>query len=164
MGTILTKEAIISPCKKYRYFLNREIKSEGKTLTFIMLNPSTADASDDDPTIRRCIGFCNSLGYSKLNVVNLFAFRSTNPKELLKVNDPVGPENLSYIEKTIHSSDMVICAWGAKYSSIKNQDKHILSLLKHYDLYALKVTKNGCPHHPLRLSSDLRPILFRKKI
>lgn len=162
MEHISTKDAIISSCGKYRYFLSRVVGNSEKILTFIMLNPSTANAIDDDPTIRRCLSFCTSLGYGILHVVNLFAYRSTNPSELLIVENPVGKENLDFIKNVVQNSDMTICAWGTK-GSIKNQDKFIINFLKNFDLYALKITKNGHPSHPLYLKSDLKPILFNKK-
>ncbi len=162
MHTISTNEAVISPCNNYRYFLSRLISLDQKVLTFIMLNPSTADAVDDDPTIRRCIGFCDSLGYGTLQVVNLFAYRSTDPSELLTAEDPVGIENLEFVKNTVQKSDMIICAWGTK-GSIKNQNKVIINHLKNFDLYALKITKGGHPSHPLYLKSDLKPMLFNKQ-
>lgn len=159
MTTVLTKEAVISPCEKYRYFLSRNVGGSTKSLVFIMLNPSTADAVDDDPTIRRCIGFCKSLGYGKLSVVNLFAFRATDPSELLAAHDPVGNENAKFIKDTVEKADLTICAWGTK-GSINNQDKVVLELLKHSRLHALKISKRGYPCHPLYLKSDLKPFVF----
>lgn len=166
MEHVETKEAIISPCGNYRYFLSRKIGESKKTLTFIMLNPSRDDAIDDaiddDPTIKRCVGFCQSLGYGTLHVVNLFAFRSPDPSELLNAEDPIGEENLKFVKNTVQNSDMTICAWGTN-GSIKNQDKVILNLLGDFDLYALKITKYNFPSHPLYLSADLKPVLFQKK-
>jgi len=127
-----------------------------------MLNPSIANALEDDPTIKRCKDFCNRLEYGTLNVVNLFARISPDPWVLNNQEDNVGPENLEHILKTAHSSDMIICAWGTK-GTIRNQSENIINLLKDFDLYALKITKHGHPSHPLYLRADSKPVLFREK-
>ncbi len=159
MVDVFIKDAVISPRGRYRYLLTRYISNSPKQLVFIMLNPSTADAVDDDPTIRRCIGFCKSFGYGKVSVVNLFAFRATDPSELLTAHDPIGAENAKYIKDTVEKADLTICAWGTK-GSINNQDKVVLELLKHSRLHALKISKRGYPCHPLYLKSDLKPFVF----
>lgn len=156
--------AIISDCGKYRYFLQRETgMPDERTLLFIMLNPSTADASLDDPTIRKCKGFGGFFGYGKIAVVNLFAFRATNPAELSKTNFPEGPENLAHIAKAINSADKIICAWGTK-GVLFGQDRRVLKYLSEIkkELYALEITKDGHPKHPLYISYDKQPILFRE--
>src|SRR3990167_7612004 len=92
--------AIISPCGSYRYTLHRPIPSIlrwVKPLLCIMVNPSTADATKEDPTVRRCIGFAKDMGATSLTVVNLFAFRSASPKALATMDDPVGPDNDRHI-------------------------------------------------------------------
>lgn len=108
--------AIISECGKYRYRLSRLVNTAGigenRRILFVMLNPSTADASLDDPTIRKCMGFAQRQFHGILEVVNLFAFRSTDPKELKKAHDPVGAQNKSHILRAAADSDMIICAWG----------------------------------------------------
>src|SRR6185369_17379869 len=91
--------AVISKCGKYRYSLRREWIGGAGTVCFIMLNPSTADASVDDPTIRRCIGFAQRWGYQILEVVNLYAYRATRPRDMFAAADPVGPENEYYLCK-----------------------------------------------------------------
>lgn len=150
--------AVISKCKNYRYLLNRKTSHKnGKKLVFVMLNPSTADASKDDPTIRKCIGFGERLGYEDVEVVNLFAFRSTKPENLLTCDDPVGPSNDEFIGHAINTSDMVICAWGTK-GSILDRDKEFLSHA--LNLHALEITKDGHPKHPLYISYDKKPVPF----
>ena len=118
--------AIISSCQRYRYTLTRTVGCAAKVVTFIMLNPSTADAREDDPTIRRCKGFARSLAAGKLIVVNLFAFRATKPKVLLAEKEPVGPENNDHIrcaaEEAHNSGGMVIAAWGA-HGGHRDRDK-----------------------------------------
>jgi hypothetical protein len=89
----LDQNAVISACGKYRHVLIRQVSSDESTAVFIMLNPSTADAMTDEPTIRRCIGFARCRGCGQLLVLNLFAFRATDPADLKRAADPIGPEN-----------------------------------------------------------------------
>jgi hypothetical protein len=96
----------------YRYLLWREWNSQGKTVSFIMLNPSRADAEVNDPTITRCINFARSWGYSKLEVVNLFAYRTPHPSLLVQAAEPIGSDNDRYILESVSKSDRVILAWG----------------------------------------------------
>lgn len=156
--------AIISDCGKYRYMLTRwwSADMEGKAAVFIMLNPSTADASNDDPTIRRCIGFAKTWGCASLSVVNLFGLRATNPAELLNAGDPVGPMNDSYISKAVAGDTIVVCAWGAHRMAQARAD-YVLSLLRANSVspMCLKLTKGGDPAHPLYLPKDLKPIPFK---
>lgn len=159
--------AIISSCKKYRYQLHRkltghEIKA-GPAL-FIMLNPSTADAENNDPTIRRCIGFAKSWGCTDLFVCNLFAFRATNPKELLKEKDPIGPENDRLLRQTLHISGYVIAAWG-NHGTLFGRDKEVIKLLDTdwLKIRALQLTKKGNPSHPLYLKKNLQPFIWEKE-
>ena len=110
----MIKSAEISPCGLYRYSLTRKWEAWKGTVNFIMLNPSTADAQEDDPTIRRCIGFAKAWGYGGIVVTNLFAYRATNPKELKKVDKPFGEHNHLYqLEAAVISSELTVCAWGA---------------------------------------------------
>jgi hypothetical protein len=130
-----------------------------------MLNPSIADAEQDDPTIRRCIGFAKRLGCGELIVLNLFAFRATKPKDLFKATDPVGPDNHTWITETVDSTKdldpqingIVICAWGAHGSYI-GQDQTVLGWLELDGVtpYCLGKTKHGHPRHPLYLPADAK--------
>lgn len=86
---MIQKEASISGCGRYRYALHRWW-GHGTTLGFIMLNPSTADADIDDPTIRRCMGFARDFGYDGIRVFNLYAYRATKPADLWKADEPTG--------------------------------------------------------------------------
>ena len=130
---------------------------EGR-VCFVMLNPSTADAQQNDPTVRRCLGYASQWGYDKLTVLNIFAYRATDPKELLKQSDPVGPDNESTFLTTIPKCDKIICAWG-NHGDIEDQDVRALEWIMQYKQpYALKVNrKTGSPAHPLYLPSDLKP-------
>lgn len=150
--------AIISECEKYRYSLGREtsLATGGyyKPVVFVMLNPSTADASEDDPTIRRCMGFAESWAMSHLIVVNLYALRATNPSELWSANDPFGPDNLMHLGSALDQYKKVVCAWGA--NARPKDAEQFRNLADHHgaDLYCLGVTKAGAPRHPLYLKRD----------
>src|SRR5437588_2477108 len=89
--------AVFSPDGRYRYLLTRRLGRSRRVATFIMLNPSTADAINNDPTIRKCVGFARRWGCGLLQVVNLFALRATEPRVLRAAADPVGPENSRWI-------------------------------------------------------------------
>jgi hypothetical protein len=143
--------AIISKCGQYRYSLRRRTKIENsKVMCFVMLNPSTADAEKDDATIRRCIGFAEREGCGVLQVVNLFAYRSTDPEKLGYVLDPVGPENSAHIEDAVANADIVVVAWGSNEHA-----KEIAQEFSRYgSLHCLGKTKNGSPRHPLYVKGD----------
>jgi len=149
-----TKGAIISECGNYRYSLWRIWHWAKPMMMFIMINPSKADASNDDPTIKRCIGFAKSWGYGGFYVGNLNAYRATDPKELKKVVDPVGPLNQNHLLEMSMKSDLIICAWGNKLGPPSEKIRALGEL--HY----LSVNNDGTPGHPLFLKSDLKPILL----
>lgn len=155
---MIEKHAIISACGKYRYLLTRKWDI-GRDLTFVMLNPSTADADIDDPTIRKCIGFAQRFGYAGLQVVNLFAYRATKPKDCFAAADPIGPDNDEHIYNVVVASPEVVCAWGPHASKTK-RPAQVLEFLKHEGITpkCLHITKDGSPGHPLMLSYD-RPLL-----
>lgn len=149
----MERTAVISPCGLYRYNLTRRW-GIGLPLVFIMLNPSTADAHADDATIRKCIGFASRYGYQAIEVVNLFAFRATNPKDMLRAVDPIGPENDKHILKATSRCD-VVCAWGPNASKTHRPSKVLNMLIKNKtNPYCLHMTKDGSPGHPLMLSYD----------
>lgn len=125
-----------------------------------MLNPSTADATLDDPTIRRCIGFAQSWGFHRLDVVNLFAMRETNPAELKKYMDPVGPRNNAITIDIIRRASLIVCAWGA-HPFAKERATFIRALLGSYRLHHLGLTASGAPRHPLYLKKDVKPIIWK---
>ena len=138
--------AHISKCGNYRYELTRRWDDDLPMLGWIMLNPSTADASIDDPTIRRCIGFAKSWGFGSIMVTNLFALRATNPRELLSHPDPVGPENDNWLEL---QPQVTVAAWGAHKMAIERVDS-----VRHLNLMCLGTTKSGAPKHPLYVPSS----------
>lgn len=155
----MKRSAVISDCGTYRYTLTREWERDDKTsrflgCVFVMLNPSTADAEVDDPTIRRCIGFANREGYNHLTVVNLFAFRATNPKDLpadMRVAE--GPENYRHVHAAVERAGLVICAWGA---GMPGNQRHRLhpEMYREGPVWCLGKTKGGHPRHPLYVRAD----------
>lgn len=153
---LLTKSgAVISDCGKYRYRLTREW-GIGPSCVFIMLNPSTADAFEDDPTIRRCIGFAKREGCGSLTVVNLMAFRSTDPSKLPPDNEALGPDNTYHVfDAATKSTGPVIAAWGSNKSALRYAGRIILGLSERgVKLSCLKKTKEGFPGHPLYIKAD----------
>lgn len=155
--------AIISDCGKYRYHLHRHVGMGGRgSCCFVMLNPSTADATQDDPTIRRCIGYTKSLGCDSLEVVNLFAYRSTDPGVLAAMSRDaaIGPDNDQYIRRATALAEFVICAWG-NHGSLFGRDREVLELIRAVGRkpMALKMNaKSRQPAHPLYLKGDARPV------
>jgi len=146
--------ATISPDGVYRYHLwRRWTDGPGRFATFIMLNPSTADAEVDDPTIRRCIGFAKAWGMSGMEVLNLYALRATDPKRLRQVPDPVGPGNDEWLRdragRASRNGWPLIAAWGVNAKS--DRVRHVMSFPGMAALTALGTTKHGHPKHPLFL-------------
>lgn len=153
----MRKDAVIDPTGCYRYWLLREWDSNSRKVVFIMLNPSRADATIDDPTLRRCISFAQSWGYGSLEVVNLFGYRATKPADLIKVKDPVGSENDRYLQEAVKRANRTILAWGNgdNRGILRNRCREVLDLLSGCDsLYCLGITKIGCPRHPLYVKSN----------
>lgn len=141
--------AVFSHDRVYRYSLTRRWDVAAPLTCFVMCNPSTADAMDDDPTIRRCTGFAKTWGSGGLLVVNLFGLRATDPAELRRHDDPVGPDNdyvIHYLLDEQHNRqpiDRVVAAWGAT-GAIGHRPDEVTLLLA-----CLGVTKAGHPRHPL---------------
>ena len=147
------RSAIISPDGVYRYQLNRIWDTKLQAVAWICLNPSTADAEFDDPTVRKILGFSRLLGYGHFTLFNLFALRATNPRELLKHSDPVGPDNTINIIETLClqavSSEPPIIAWGAIHKRFHQRAWDVCKALG--KVRCLGYTKEGHPRHPLML-------------
>ncbi len=156
----MDKSAIISECQKFRYVLRR-IWSDAPQVCFIMLNPSTANSFEDDPTIRRCISFAKSWGYGGIRVLNLFAYRATNPKELLAAEDPIGERNEMYLKIYTDGCEKIICAWG-NYGIVKKLFEKYPSYMPFIakELHCLGRNAKGDPKHPLYLKGDLIPVNY----
>ncbi|WP_225913985.1 DUF1643 domain-containing protein [Leptolyngbya ohadii] len=157
--TILPSGAVFDVTGDYRYLLWRTWNADAPRLTFVMLNPSTADADCNDPTIRRCIQFAQTWGYGSLKVVNLFGFKATHPKILQQASDPIGTENDRHLLTAVQSSDRIVIAWG-NWGTLANRDRMVMDLIRDYGVYCLGVNRSGQPKHPLYLSGKTVPILF----
>lgn len=127
---------------------------------FIGLNPSTADETKDDPTIRRCRNFAKAWGYDALCMTNLFGYRATDPNEMKDQIGPLGKDNLPTIERLAKEAGVVIAAWGVHGTHL-DQDKVVRALLT--DLQCLGKTKDGHPRHPLYLPKSATPIPLNAK-
>jgi|SRR5580700_613930 hypothetical protein len=156
--------ATISDCGLFRYTLERKWALGGGrgTVLWVMLNPSTADAEIDDPTIGRCIGYAKSWGYDGIMVGNLFAYRATKPADLWDAGeniDIIGSENDGHLRRMAAAASIVVAAWGGVKCA--PQVYHVTKLLTKYaDVHCLGATKDGGPLHPLYKPKDLRPILY----
>jgi hypothetical protein len=146
--------AEISACGLYRYALTRRW-SDCPTVAFVMLNPSVADHVRDDPTLRRVTAFAKTWGYGGLAVVNVYAFRATQPADLWKAADPIGPDNDLWLKFVVADCRLIVAAWGANARPERIAD--VLALPGMSGLTALGVTKGGQPRHPLYLRADLVP-------
>lgn len=160
----VTTSAFLSDCGKYRYSLTRIWDENKPRVLFIMLNPSTADAEKDDPTIRRCIGFAKDWGYGGLYVANLFALRATNPKDLLTAPFVVGVENEKWIRRMSALAHLVVCAWGngSIVDKLQKRLDHTWKPLSWVNkpLHYLELSNDGTPKHPLYLPKHLKPIRY----
>lgn len=135
-----------------------------RTCLFVMLNPSTADHATNDPTVERCQRRASSWGFSRLEVCNLFALRSTDPKALYAHPDPVGEENDTVIARAAQAADLVICAWG-QHGMLKGRGRDVEMMLRHHcgkpiRLHYLKLGGNEQPYHPLYLPYSMKPTLW----
>lgn len=180
----MTKSAVFSPCRTYRYQLWRiwddklycpECKQEWDLdvcarcegsptkkpyCVFICLNPSTADEVEDDPTIRRCINFAKSWGYGGLCMLNVFAYRATLP-EVMKAQGEkaVGPDNKDHILSVAKDAGIVIAGWGTHGRFLcRGSIVRVWLKAQGVKLHYLKLTSDGSPNQPLYLKSDLQPI------
>lgn len=156
----MKKSAILSDDGRYRYLLTRTWAEAPLTCLFVMLNPSTADADIDDPTIRRCIKYAQDWGYASLSVVNLFAYRATDPVAMLAADDPIGPDNDAHIAAAVAAASLIVCGWGNNAPIGRSTDvlKIVRSLGK--TPKGLKFTNRGEPSHPLYLRASLKPMEF----
>lgn len=168
----MKRETTFSPCRKYRYTLWREwgidlltdctgdAKGTNSYVMFIGLNPSTADETNDDPTIRKCVGYAQRWGYGALCMTNLFALRATDPRVMKMAHEPIGEDNPLTILRVALNADMIICAWGRDGAYLNRGDRVITNLRDNgiKKMHHLGLNSDGTPKHPLYLKSRLEPI------
>lgn len=158
---VIGSSAVLSPCGGYRYQLGRTWNPDLPTIGWVMLNPSTADAEQDDPTIRRCIGFARRWDFGGLIVMNLFALRSSDPASLRSHTDPVGPDNDMHLQRLSALTGQIVVAWGT-HSMAATRARAVLDLIAREgrDVYCLRVTASGMPKHPLYVPSAVNPLIY----
>lgn len=157
------RSAVIQGGGRYRYDLWRRWHPPGaepSVCVWVMLNPSRADALVDDPTVRCCLGFSKAWGFTALRIVNLFAYRMTDPAVLWRCKENiVGPLNEHYLRDAAGSGHRIVCAWGAaKDPRVSEQAEALWWLLRHRRPVCLGYSKDGAPRHPLFLRADTEPI------
>jgi hypothetical protein len=164
----LADVAEFSSCRNWRYTLHRRW-DDGPTVGFIMFNPSTADETQDDPTIRRCIGFAQRWGYGQIVILNLFAIRGTDPRIVRNVADPIGPQNDFWIVHEMTGCRELICAWGCGQwmkGELAKRPASVLSFIRSYrnetdlPIRCLGVRQDGHPRHPLMLPYTAERVSF----
>ena len=163
-ANLLEKPAVFSPDRKYRYTLLRNFgpgrrPGVAPTVSFICLNPSTADEVKNDPTVTRCIKFAQRWGYGSMYMLNIFALRSTDPLELYRQTDPIGPFNDEYILRAVERSSLVVAGWG-NHGALLSRGWNVIKLLQMAGVRLMRLgslTIAGQPRHPLYLKGDLRP-------
>ncbi|WP_029029158.1 DUF1643 domain-containing protein [Salinarimonas rosea] len=150
--------AVFSPCGTYRYRLERpgdDARAGAPALAFVMLNPSTADAYRDDPTIRRVRLLARGFGYGPVVVANLYGLRSADPRALAAHPDPVGPETPAHLAAIAAQVRDVVCAWGNHAEPARARAALALLAGAGARLWHLGLTKSGAPRHPLYVPRDV---------
>lgn len=150
--------AVYSDCERYRYTLRREWGGGSGGVTFVMLNPSTATEVQNDPTVERCERRARAMGYSAFQVVNIFAFRATDPADMRRAGDPIGPENDAAIVHAARWAGRIICAWGT-HGAFMGRGVQVTQMLRQqgHSLYHLGLAKGGAPKHPLYIGYNVQP-------
>lgn len=145
-----------SSCGRYRYTLVRTWDVDAGRVCFCMLNPSTADASKNDPTVRRAVGYALDWGYGSIEIVNIFGLRSTDPQGLYKLEDPIGLSNNAALRRAFRRADTIVCAWGS-HGALHNRSAHVRAMLRreHVSAHCLGVTNAGEPKHPLYIAKSV---------
>jgi hypothetical protein len=161
-------DARFDPTRRFRYRLDRAWDLRAPRAVFVMLNPSTADESELDPTLRRCAGFAHAWGFGGFTIGNLFALRSTDPRGLRRHwewhrESPVGPVNDLELDAMVASAGIVVCGWGTHGQFLDRADAVVKRLRGLVDLHALALTKNGDPGHPLYLAKDRKPFVWIRR-
>lgn len=155
--------AIISECGTYRYRLERDVGMDGPTYAFFGINPSTADATVNDATVRKWIGFVKKWGGRRFIVGNVFAYRATDVRELSSAIDPHGPGNADHLARIVADADVLVPCWGrlAKLPpNLRSRPGLLLDLLRgsNKEVECFGWTSDGSPKHPLMLGYDTMPV------
>lgn len=149
--------------RRYRYTLLRAWDRSLPRVGFVMLNPSTADATKLDPTCTRCFRYAKAWGFGSLEVVNIFALRSTDPKGLYLAEDPVGPANDRAIGRAAKRASVIVAAWG-NHAALHDRSVRVRTILSRSAgnrLHHLRLTSKGEPSHPLYLPASLKPVRWQ---
>lgn len=162
MRAVHTSDAVFSECGKYRYTLERHwgtaldlVMTDGELhVLYLLLNPSTATAVEDDPTMTRCIAFAQELKCTGMVVCNIFAYRATDPRKMKRQADPIGEENDAWILHEAERADLIVCGWG-NHGLHRNRGNHVAHTLtaRGLKLWCFGITKQRQPKHPLYLAS-----------
>jgi hypothetical protein len=154
----LKTAASFSLDRKYRWTLDRIWQPAAPLVCYVLLNPSTADETKNDPTVSRCQTRALNAGFGGLLVVNIFAWRSTDPAELYRIADPVGDFNDTAILGAARKSQLVVCGWG-KHGALHDRGEKVLELIRKAGKvpHALRINSDGNPGHPLYLAYKLQP-------
>lgn len=166
--------ASFSPCRRYRYRLWRQWDASLPSVVWLMLNPSTADELVLDPTLRRCQGYARQWGAGGFEVLNLFALRSTDPKGLYGIEDPVGPDNDQTIADTFRLASLagplpgydrpfVAVGWGRERMASPRARQLVPILPAGMELRSLRVNQDGSPQHPLYLPAAAKPEIWKPR-
>jgi hypothetical protein len=153
--------AVYSACEAYRYQLTREWQADGRKALFVMLNPSTATEVQNDPTVERCERRARALGFGAFRVVNIFAYRATEPKVMRAQQDPVGPANNETLAEAALWADQVICGWGSHGAHLgRGAEVEAILRATGRPLFHLGLTLAGAPKHPLYIGYAVQPQLW----
>lgn len=152
--------AVFSDCKRYRYKLWRIWDKSKLYAMFLMLNPSTADETKNDPTVAKCQQYAMDWGYGGLYVCNIFAYRATDPDVMKAYKEPIGQDNDEAIQEVADKAGVIVCAWGNHGVHMSRSD-NVRQLLKGNELHYLKLNNNNEPGHPLYLRKNLKPTKFK---
>jgi hypothetical protein len=155
------KTAWISPCERYRHSLGRHWDRDKGYVLFIGLNPSTADAAKDDPTIRRCIRFARDWGYGGMKMCNLFDWRATKPKNVPRDSFAVSEFNDPMLRVSVAQAGIVIAAWGnVPWADARITEVRRTVFCEEKRWYTLGLLKSGFPRHPLYVPAAAKPVIF----